>query len=200
MKAADGFARNCHAFKLGQFFSRKRWPEARIFATQKRLDLQTDARLQTLWRYPPALARNQPRIPTGPIGPNQPLHLPQAQAETLGANPLRYHALHNLPDDKGPLALNRTHPQYPVRHLRPFQSKPERGHAHFAERGTFSLCANREPGYLDGAQLAELNAASRMGAQEQPLRLEDRKIELEVEMPPLPVASATLHFPASADA
>ena len=57
-----------------------------------------------------------------------------------------------------------------------------------------------EPDDLDAAQLAELNKASRMGAEVQPLRRTDNKIELEVEMPPPSVASATPHFPASADA
>ena len=57
-----------------------------------------------------------------------------------------------------------------------------------------------EPEYLDAAQLTELNDASRLRRADQPLPPNDGKVELEVTMPPLSVASVTLHFPAGPDA
>src|SRR5271165_1380553 len=130
---ADRLSRHRDALDLAKLLARQRRSEIGVARPQRRFDRRGLRRIEPVVRGLSPPVRDHARLAFATIAANQPLHLPNADAQKLRGTCLWQLAPHHSPQDVKPFPLRPAPGPLPL---------PQKGTSQLCSKGTFQLGRN----------------------------------------------------------
>src|SRR5271166_3227708 len=148
LNLADRLSRHRDALDLAKLLARQRRSEIGVARPQRRFDRRGLRRIEPVVRGLSPPVRDHARLAFATIAANQPLHLPNADAQKLRGTCLSQLAPHHSPQDVKPFPLRPAQRQNVPVQTGPLPL-PQKGTSQLRSKGTFQLGRNSPPLIID---------------------------------------------------